>query len=91
MTFPAATDSAVAVAQAAGLITGEHVKVIREAVRDLPGSASTADREKFESALVREAVGVGPKALAQSAADRLFLLDQDGPVPDERERQRKRG
>lgn len=81
----------VAVAQAAGLITGEHVKVIREAVRDLPGSASTADREKFESALVREAVGVGPKALAQSAADRLFLLDQDGPVPDERERKRKRG
>ena len=81
----------VALAQAAGLITPEHVKVIREAVRDLPGSASTADRETFEMALVREALGVGPKALAESAADRLFLLDQDGPVPDERERQRKRG
>ncbi|MCV7430381.1 13E12 repeat family protein, partial [Mycolicibacterium bacteremicum] len=47
----------VAVAQAAGLITPEHVKVIREAVRDLPGSASTADRETFEMALVREALG----------------------------------
>lgn len=81
----------VAVAQTAGLITAEHVKVLRDAVRDLPLSVSTADREKFEVDLVRLAVGVGPKELAASAADRLHLLDQDGPVPDERERMRKRG
>ena len=81
----------VAVAQAAGLITSEHVKVLRDAVRELPLSVGTADREKFEVDLVRDAVGVGPKELAASAADRLLLLDQDGPVPDERERMRRRG
>ncbi len=34
--------------------------------------------------------GVGPKELKETAALRLFLLDQDGPVPDDAERQRKR-
>ncbi|MGU3650015.1 DUF222 domain-containing protein [Mycolicibacterium sp. A43C] len=81
----------VAVAQSAGLITAEHVTVLRDAVRNLPGFVGTAEREEFEVALVREATGIGPRELATSAADRLFLLDQDGPVPDERERQRKRG
>ncbi len=41
--------------------------------------------------LVRTAVGVGPKELKDTAELRLFLLDQDGPAPDDAERARKRG
>ena len=39
---------------------------------------------------MRVAVGVGPKELRDTADLRLFLLDQDGPEPDDAERQRKR-
>ena len=39
---------------------------------------------------MRVAVGVGPKELRETAELRLFLLDQDGPVPDDAERARKR-
>ena len=39
---------------------------------------------------MRVAVGVGPKELRDTADLRLFLLDQDGPVPDDAERARKR-
>jgi hypothetical protein len=37
------------------------------------------------------AVGVGPKELRETAELMLFLLDQDGPEPDDTERARKRG
>ena len=39
---------------------------------------------------MRVAVGVGPKELRETAELRLFLLDQDGPEPDDAERARKR-
>ena len=81
----------VAAAQAAGLITADHVTVIRDAMAEVPAAVSTADRETFELDMVRLAVGVGPKALADAAADQVFLFDQDGPEPDEHERQRTRG
>ncbi|VEG45573.1 protein of uncharacterised function DUF222 [Mycolicibacterium flavescens] len=82
---------ATAVAQAHGLINGEHVDVIRKAVDRLPGFVDAATREQFEVDLVRTAVGVGPKELKDSADLTLFLLDQDGPEPDDTERARKRG
>ena len=81
---------AVAAAQAAGLITGEHVGVIRDAIKDLPSWVDTLTAAQFEVDLVRVAVGVGPKELRDTADLRLFLLDQDGPVPDDAERARKR-
>lgn len=81
----------VAAAQAAGLINADHVKVLRDAVHQLPGFVDTTTREQFEADLVRVAVGVGPKELKDTAELRLFLLDQDGPEPDEAERARKRG
>ncbi|WP_210686764.1 HNH endonuclease signature motif containing protein [Mycolicibacterium sp. GESEQ-9] len=81
----------VAAAQAAGLLNGEHVKVLREAVHRLPGFVDAATAEQFEADLVRVAVGVGPKVLKDTAELRLFLLDQDGPDPDDAERARKRG
>ena len=80
-----------AVALAHGLINAEHVEVIRKAVDKLPGFVDTATRDKFEIDLVRTAVGVGPKELHDTAARTLFLLDQDGPEPDDTERARKRG
>ena len=82
--------AAVAVAQAAGLINGDHVKVLRDAVDHLPAYVDTTTREQFEADLVRVATGVGPKELKETADLRLFLLDQDGPEPDDAERERKR-
>jgi hypothetical protein len=82
---------AVAAAQSAGLITGEHVAVIRASIKALPAWVDTITAAQFEVDLVRVAVGVGPKELRETAALRLFLLDQDGPEPDDTDRQRKRG
>ena len=81
---------AVAAAQAAGLITGEHVAAIRDAIKRLPSWVDTITATQFEVDLVRVAVGVGPKELRDTADLRLFLLDQDGPEPDDAERARKR-
>lgn len=81
---------AVAVAQSAGLITGDHVTTIRDAIKRLPSWIDTITRAQFEVDLVRVAAGVGPKELRETAALRLFLLDQDGPEPDDAERERKR-
>ncbi|MDT5065122.1 MAG: hypothetical protein QOJ95_2488 [Mycobacterium sp.] len=81
---------ATAAAQAAGLITGEHVAEIRTAMRKLPGFVDTATRTQFEVDLVRVAVGVGPKELKESADYAVFLLDQDGSAPDDEERARTR-
>ena len=58
---------AVAAAQAAGLITGEHVTAIRDAVKRLPSWVDTITAAQFEVDLVRVAVGVGPKELRETA------------------------
>ncbi len=82
--------AATAAAQARGLINGEHVEVIRKAINKLPGFVDAQTRDQFEVDLVRAAVGVGPKELGDCADLTLFLLDQDGPEPDDAERDRKR-
>ena len=81
---------AVAAAQAAGVITGEHVTAIRDAITHLPPWVDTSTAAQVEVDLVRVAAGVGPKELRETAALRLFLLDQDGPAPDDTERARQR-
>lgn len=81
---------ATAAAQAHGLITGEHVEVIRKSMNKLPGFVDNATRERFELDLVRTAAAAGPKELQDSADLKLFLMDQDGPEPDDTERARKR-
>ena len=82
---------AASVAQSRGLINAEHVEVIRKAVDKLPGFVDTATRDQFEVDLVRTAVGAGPKDVENAAELTLFLLDQDGPEPDDAERARTRG
>jgi hypothetical protein len=64
-----------AAAQCAGLISGEHVDKIRDAMDRVPGFVDTATREQIETDLVRRAVGVGPTELKKAADDVLFLLD----------------
>jgi hypothetical protein len=82
---------ATATAQSLGLITQEHVKEIRKGVAKLPGFVDTPTRSQIEVDWVRKAVGTGPKALADTVKRTVFLLDQDGPVPDDAERERRRG
>ena len=83
--------AATAAAQAAGLINGEHVDKIRDTMDHIPGFVDSVTREQIETDLVRLAVGVGPTELKKAADKVLFLLDQDGPEPDDTERARKRG
>ena len=82
---------ATAIAQAHGSVTPEHVAVIQRAMTRLPGFVDPATRARIELNLVRTAIGTGPKALEDDANRTLFLLDQDGPEPDDTERQRRRG
>ena len=83
--------AATAAAQQRGVINGEHVEVIRKAIDKVPGFVDAATREQIEADWVRIAAGVGPKELKDLADLTVFLLDQDGPVPDDAERARKRG
>ena len=83
--------AATAAAQGAGLINAEHVDKIRDAMGRIPAFVDAPTRDQIETDLVRLAVGVGPAELKKTADRLLFLLDQDGPEPDERERARKRG
>jgi hypothetical protein len=82
---------AVAVAQERGLINGEHVEVVRKAMARIPAVVDTVTRAQIEVDLVRHAVGLGPKEVRDKAERILFLLDQDGPEPDDGERARRRG
>ena len=80
-----------ALAQAHGLINREHVKVVRETMDRIPPAVDALTRGQIEADLVRTAMGVGPKELKDNAERTLFLLDQDGPEPDDAERARRRG
>ncbi len=57
----------------------------------IPAFVDTPTREQIETDLARLAAGVGPVELKKAADKVLFLLDQDGPEPDDTERARKRG
>jgi hypothetical protein len=79
-----------ATAQARGEIGSEHVRIIEKFFDDLPGHIDCQTRELAEADLARIATGLGPAQFRQ-AADRLaFLLNQDGDLPDDAERARRR-
>jgi Domain of unknown function (DUF222) len=78
-------------AQADGRIGAEHVRIIRRFFDRLPAWVDLRTREQAEATLVRTASGLDPDLL-RKAADRLAtLIDQDGPMPDDTERARRRG
>jgi hypothetical protein len=80
----------VAAAQARGDIGAEHVRRIEKFFHELPARIDYATREAAEAHLARIAAGLGPEQFRQ-AADRLaLLLNQDGELPDEADRARRR-
>jgi hypothetical protein len=80
----------VAAAQARGEIGSEHVRIIEKFFADLPGHIDGHTRDLAEADLARIATGLGPTQF-RVAADRLaFLLNQDGDLPDDAERARRR-
>jgi hypothetical protein len=83
--------SLTAAAQADGRIGADHVRIIGRFFDRLPQWVDVTTREQAEATLVRIATGLDPDGL-RKAADRLALLiDQDGPMPDDTERARRRG
>ncbi len=81
----------VAAAQAEGAINTEHVKVIGQFINKLPGWVDPTTGQQFEQSLVAGARHQTPEELRAAAEALLYLLDQDGPLPDDAERARKRG
>ncbi|MGV0793504.1 HNH endonuclease signature motif containing protein [Mycolicibacterium sp. XJ1819] len=82
--------AATAAAQACGAIGSEHVKIIRKTLGNLPHWVDVVTRGQAEASLVRAAVGLGPDELRKAAERLLALIDQDGPMPDDTERARRR-
>lgn len=80
-----------AIAQSHGVINREHVHVLANAMSRVPAAVDPATRAQVEADLVRAAMSVGPKELKDNADRTIFLLDQDGPEPDDTERARRRG
>ncbi|KAA0090859.1 HNH endonuclease [Mycolicibacterium sp. P1-18] len=80
-----------AIAQSHGVINGEHVQVLAKAMDRVPPSVDPTTRAQVEADLVRAAMRLGPKELKDNADRTIFLLDQDGPEPDDTERARRRG
>ncbi|OBF32543.1 hypothetical protein A5724_20735, partial [Mycobacterium sp. ACS1612] len=79
-----------AAAQTHGAITAEHVRVLRTAMESIPAGVDAATRHQVEADLVRAALGAGPKELKDTADRLIFLLDQDGPEPDDTQRAARR-
>ncbi|KAA0096805.1 HNH endonuclease [Mycolicibacterium sp. P1-18] len=80
-----------AIAQSHGLVNREHVAVLANAMSRIPPAVDATTRGQIEADLVKTAMSVGPKQLKDNADRTIFLLDQDGPEPDDTERARRRG
>ena len=80
-----------AAAQAAGEIGPEHVAIIGRFFRKLPDWVDPITRAQAELDLVVNARGLTPEELKQIAERLRALIDQDGPMPDDAARARKRG
>jgi Domain of unknown function (DUF222) len=80
----------VAAAQARGQIGAEHVWIIEKFFHELPNRIDSQTRDLAEADLARTASGLGPTQF-RAAADRLaLLLNQDGELPDDADRARRR-
>lgn len=81
----------VAAAQAAGELSPAHARVIAAGVSALPAEIEFEHGRAVESNLVEQARHFDPVQLARQVKRLLERLDPDGPEPDEREHQRRRG
>lgn len=79
-----------AAAQARGEIGFEHLRIIEKFFDDLPDRIDYETREAAEAHLAEMACELGPTQF-RAAADRLaLLLNQDGDLPDDADRTRRR-
>ena len=79
-----------AAARAGGVLTTEHVEVIRKALDRLPASLPIATHTQAEGVLVDAAGELDAGSLAQVARRLVDTLNPDGVLGDEREMQRRR-
>ncbi|MCX8560864.1 DUF222 domain-containing protein [Mycolicibacterium mucogenicum] len=78
-------------AQADGAINTEHVEVISHFMANLPNWVDPATTVQCEQTLAAGARHQTPEELRAAANKLLYALDQDGPEPDDAERDRTRG
>jgi hypothetical protein len=76
---------AAATALASGAISDQHLKVIRQTVRDLPPDAPQETRAGVEATLVGDADHFDPVQLGKLAQRIRAHLDPDGALLDERQ------
>jgi len=81
----------VAAALAEGAINTEHVAQITAFFAKVPLWVDPVTLAQCERDLVAAARYKTPEELRRAANDLLYRLDQDGPEPDDTERDRKRG
>ncbi|MGX9673293.1 DUF222 domain-containing protein [Mycobacterium sp. HM-7] len=81
----------VAAVQAEGAINIEHVAQITAFFAKVPLWVDPVTLAQCERDLVAAARYKTPEELRRAANDLLYRLDQDGPEPDDTERDRKRG
>src|ERR1700712_5017408 len=81
----------LAAAQTTGTVGPEHVEVIREFFHALPGWVEQSTLDGAQRDLTHRASTTGPDELRKAAKRLHTLIDQDGPEPNDVERNRKRG
>jgi hypothetical protein len=80
----------VAAAQADGLISPEHARVIVDAVDSLPLAVQAEHDRSVEATLVMHAADLDPSRLATAAARLHAYLDPDGRLADDADHRRVR-
>jgi hypothetical protein len=80
----------VAAAQAAGVISPAHARVITETVDKLPDAIAAEHEHWLQQSLLEQAHTTNPLQLGQVARAMAYVLDQDGVYVEEQERHRRR-
>ena len=80
----------VAAAQAAGVLSPTHARVITETVDKLPDAIQAEHEDWLQHSLLEQAHSTNPLQLGQVARAMAYLLDQDGILVEEHERHRRR-
>ena len=80
-----------AAAQRDGEIGADHARTIRNVIRKIPDAVPAQERELAETTLARLATTATPEDVDRVGDRILAHLDPDGTLPDERDRQRRRG
>jgi hypothetical protein len=80
----------VAAAQAAGVISEEHAKVVIRGIDELPVAVQVEHGADVEARLVGEARRFDPSVLARLARHVVDVLDPDGTLADDADHERRR-